>query len=666
MMSNPFHLVEKIIPKFRNFKITFKKIIFFFFLQMLATAGFAMSKQEVVDYINHAHNKKVIKHQSKHPTNKLHWENINGPNVSIALRVIKATSHPNILYILNNSEPYFIYKSLDGGATWSEIPLPNEAKIQNLLATDENSLILATQQGIYLSHDQGMHWIYSQNSPAKTSYLYLHALNPQWLLAINSDGYYLEINISMDGGLTWQAGGIGLERLVGDNYSNVTSFGKSVAIHTVNGVSVSTDGGFFWSYKNPHWIQKDLPYADSIYKSIAMSSNLDFYVSEGRYDRAGQPTELAIYKTDVEGKKWEKIFDDIGKIVLDKKDNIYILNYDNGFYTIHKSIDQGTSWKPVKQFNASEYYIYDIEILDNNRILLWTHEGVLASDEEQLNFNLLSIQLPKSDIYSLIAADDKTLLAVDDYKNQLYRSVDGGISWKKNDVEEARKLFMMNDQLSLSSADTILTSKDKGLTWDVKNKFNQNITRLSNNADTAWIVLHDGSKYLSHDLENWIQYAKKYEYSKDAINGNRIYSAYSPECCNRQPGGIKYSDDNGKSWNIILDGIYQDALAISAYQTNLIVVAYSSGVIKSKDGGKQWEVINAGLTDYDINDLIIVDENNYILATSHNIFRTQDGGEHWVQETEGPYNKLISSIFADQHHLLVGTNGSGIYKSDRI
>lgn len=628
-----------------------------------------MSKQEITDYINHAHNQPLIKHQVKYLANQLQWENLHGPNVSIAVRAIQDTAHPNILYVFNDSEPYFIYKSIDSGSTWLEVQLPNEVEITDLLTTEENSLILATNQGIYISHDQGMHWTYIHNSPIQAKYL--HAVNSQWLLAKSitpMNDRYIGIYVSTNGGMDWQLGGVGLERTsnVSDFYSNITGSGKAVAIHTSNGISVSTDGGYWWSYRNPNWKQLDFHYGDSLYKSIAMSSNLDLYVSEGRYNRNFEEIDHAIYRTDVAGKTWEKIFDNTGKIVLDKTDNIYLLSYANHGSNLHKSIDKGSSWQLLKQFNFPEYSIHDIEILDNNRILLWTDKGLLLSDEKQLNFTLLSIQLPKSNIISLVALEDNVLLAIDD-DNGLYRSVDGGASWKKNDEEKARQLFIVNNQLGLITNNRILISNDKGQTWQEKYKFNQPISRLTNNADAAWVLLEGGARYLSHDLENWVEYAKKYQDSIDTIAENRIYSAYSPGCCGankRKPGGIKLSDDNGKSWTVLLDGIYQDPLAISTYQTNLILAAYQNvGIIKSTDGGKQWEVMNAGLTDFYFDKIIIFDKNNYLLTTSNGIFRTQDGGQNWFQEKNGPFNKPISSIFVDQHRILVGTNGSGIYKA---
>ena len=120
----------------------------------VTSANYAMSKLEVVDFINH-HSTPAIKLHSSKQTNTLHWESLKGPMVTGSIHTVKDQYHPNTLYVYNADNP-LMFKSLDSGLTWQTISLPTNISVTDLLPIDVNQLILATTKGIFSS--KGIHF----------------------------------------------------------------------------------------------------------------------------------------------------------------------------------------------------------------------------------------------------------------------------------------------------------------------------------------------------------------------------------------------------------------------------------------------------------------------------------------------------------------------------
>jgi photosystem II stability/assembly factor-like uncharacterized protein len=124
------------------------------------------------------------------------------------------------------------------------------------------------------------------------------------------------------------------------------------------------------------------------------------------------------------------------------------------------------------------------------------------------------------------------------------------------------------------------------------------------------------------------------------------------------------SNDQGKTWSVLLDNIHYWTGKIAGYQSKVLLASFNgAGIIKSTDNGKTWSLINEGLTDFHFKILKVVDELHYYVAADQGVFRTEDGGMHWVAENNALENQDVLSLFVNENVLLAGTNGSGVFKA---
>lgn len=133
------------------------------------------------------------------------------------------------------------------------------------------------------------------------------------------------------------------------------------------------------------------------------------------------------------------------------------------------------------------------------------------------------------------------------------------------------------------------------------------------------------------------------------------------------------ADDNGQPF--VFNTTSANVVIVVTDPTNPnTVYAHSTtgtGIIKSTDKGEHWQTINRGLTNLNVNALIIQPNNRQILyaGTNAGIFKSVDGGGNW-KFLPGKLDKLaISALYINydinglSERLYAGTNG-GIYYSD--
>lgn len=610
------------------------KFISSLLLTTITSSTFALNNQEIVTLLNQQAKSSHHAPHNKHISSTLNWESLHGPQLSTAVNILQMKNNSSMLFAFRPFSVGGINKSTDGGQTWKTISIPKNIFMFDLISVDENHLLLAADQSIYSSTDQGEHWTLSANL---NRYGYkLFALNSNLIfLATDIHSASASLLRSLDGGKTWSPARLGLDT----EYSLRGLGGRDnlLLVGTV-GLNVSTNNGVIWSQPEK-WKGHGVA-------SLAVSSKHDIFFTD----------TSSLYKTDAQGLNLEEIknsiFKHIDDIKIDNRDNIYIIthtyNPDDHSY-LYQSTDQGKTWKLLKDFS----HIYHLTTLDNGKIIVSTNEGLLQYDEKLESFAKLPITFSVSETIKVLALDQNNLFALDGSSSGiLYGSHDGGKTWTSSHPEKVRDLGTLNDSLIKTEWKHLSTSNDKGQTWQEINSPGKECESISSQQDALILDCSDG-QYLTRDLSHWKTLKN---YGKNYVYGHSIYSS------NRK--SIKYSNDDGQTWKTLLDNLNDYGTHITGYQDKIVLVAaYEAGIIKTSDGGTTWDLMNNGIEDYQFSDIKALDENNYIATTKGGVYITSDGGKHWTAENTGLDNIEIKSLFINQDMLLVGTNGSGVFKA---
>jgi len=151
--------------------------------------------------------------------------------------------------------------------------------------------------------------------------------------------------------------------------------------------------------------------------------------------------------------------------------------------------------------------------------------------------------------------------------------------------------------------------------------------------------------------------------------GYPLYASGHPETGGNT--GLIKSTDGGKTWqhvsNVIEPSVDFHAMAVSKMDPRIIVGFDSAarGLFKTTDGGKTWETLQQ--PEY-INALAIspFDSNVIMAGTDRGIFKSDDGGQSWSQM--GSYSKLnVSALaFDDDAILFASVDTFGLVNSSNF
>ncbi len=250
----------------------------------------------------------------------------------------------------------------------------------------------------------------------------------------------------------------------------------------------------------------------------------------------------------------------------------------------------------------------------------------------------------------------------------LYRSADAGQSWEPadNGITIAGVLSLALDEATgdlYAAGDgpaTLFHSRDKGKSWE-------EIVSLKNDPTAKTWVYHPGPR-----RRGWA-----YNPSISAVAG-MLY-------VNIEEGWTYRSDDTGKTWHHLRNGIYIDAHIIQSNPNNprRVWCACARGCVSSWDGGDTWEYIDHGdtvareyCTGLAINPR---DTNMVVYSTAYGpgsaglygggsrVHCTTDDGKTWTDLSGGlPFpmpGQVCMMEFDQDNGLYVGTDSGDLYFS---
>ena len=529
------------------------------------------------------------------------------------LRAVRAKpASTSVLYAGADGGAGF-FRSTDGGATWqaSNSGLGTHFVKNVSVASTAGTVFLATSCGVYKSVDEGVNWTRSNGIPCTTVYSVRASADGVNVRAATFSGVYL----SGDSGDNFSA--TGLTSLTHD--VRFVSAGVLIAAVPGNGMWRTINNGTNWSQV------VTIPAQATPIAGITQVGT-DFWVA---LDGVG------VYKSTDGGATW--------------------------------ALDSSLSGLPAK----SVRFFTD----DPNTGTTWwaaTLAGVYTSPDSGANWSKASVGLPEGHVVNFAAdsSDPNVFYAEAD---TIYKSTDGGVNWAPADNGLGGHTYQGYGVATDPSSPNIVyastanagmyKSIDGGANW---NPINNGLPGMV--GTPPWFRMAPSDPltiYLALD------------------NGTGVWKTAN--------GGANWVNVSGNLGTLDSDALRTRKIVIDPTDPNRVYVATRAGVFGTTDGGTNWQWRHPGGTlGFNINRVeMLSSDPQTLLAAAYNVdgqdralsysgaFLTRDGGDTWEQIVSN--EKITTGLFvqtpggeARAYFLTWGhsdssmTDSGGVYKCTDI
>jgi photosystem II stability/assembly factor-like uncharacterized protein len=547
-----------------------------------------------------------------------------------------------------------VFRSVDGGATWSSLKLPFNVWSLAQDPRDPEVLLAGTGIGLFRSADGGASWSPIELGSGQWDVLVV-IFDPvipgkAWAgQAVNG------IFVSVDSGVSWTPrselpGGASPISLAVDPSSGALLAGTSLASRG-RPLFRSTDDGATWAAT-----------------SVRETTVFDIAASSGPTPTLYAATETAVFRSADGGVTWTSS-GRLGRgptclaVPPPPASFVYAGTYASGVF---KSTDRGTSWRHASRgLNGAE--IDAFAIAPSNPSVLYARVrdwDVFRSTDGGRTWRAagrgigLSLILP---ILRVHPRDPRIAYLAADH-GEIWKTTNGGTSWQSlSEGEEMGCMLTADFQIDPVDPDNLFVSGLNESTC-VNNHEEGCLAFRSTDAGESWTCsLEDGG----HTL---------------AIDPKRPASLFAG---NFQQ--ILRSTDAGKTWNDLAAAFLQESgrllstLFAAPRSPETVYAATTSGIFQSIDGGTNWQPRNSGLpAQPNIYELagspstarvLYAAIQQYQPATgkySGSLYRTTDGSSSWRQVAQGglPRSLLVQMEVHPSRPdvLLVAPERGGLYR----
>ncbi len=593
-------------------------------------------------------------------------------------------SNANTMYA-GTGEGYFngdairgggLFKTIDGGATWSLLPGTGGWGAVNRVAVSpsDSNVILATVNpgGIYRSTNGGASWTLVQSAAYMGVSL---AFNPKdgskaiaTIFTADNSAYFYKALYSTDAGQTWLAVTGGLERQLSFNRTELAYAPSDPSIVYADSgaeggtIWKSTDGGMSYArktttspnssqlwYDNAMWVSPTDP-------NLVVLGGNHFYRSSDGGVTLNQISEGYIL-TDEPHPDSHFITADPGYDGVTNK-RVYVTTDGGVHYTNDITTAAiGFGWGQLHSTNrTSQFYSADGD----------GKTGIIYGGLQDNGSQLLK---PGSDDSSMVFGGDGGFCAVDSTDNNflygeyvylaIHRSADGGASanWIFSGLTDAfsNANFIAPFILDPNNANRLLgggasvwrTNNAKGITpiWTaIRPPSSDYISALAvapGNSNVMWVGQNDGVIVRTGN----------------ALAANPIWATITSI---RSP----------------LPRRYVERITIDPANPKLVYVGFggfsANNLWKTTDAGLTWTSItgtgDTGLPPAPVRGIARHpdDPNILYVGTEVGVFVTYDGGKNWSTNDFGPASVSVDELkfMADSKILLAATHGRGVFTAD--
>ncbi|MFC1726191.1 putative Ig domain-containing protein, partial [candidate division KSB1 bacterium] len=591
------------------------------------------------------------------------WNRIEAEEVFSAAAIAVDPVNPQIVYAADRSKP-LLYKSSDGGETWSEYfdAGLDYRRLMCITIDPSNSSILYVgamkmggpgMLGGTFKIINGVSYDINGSLPKVPLAITVDPGTPDIAYTVlHESGVYRSTN----GGTTWtnisgQSSGLpesGFNNLIIDPNDSNTLFltgGCDVRFSTfesagldpdsVNSVYKSIDGGQTWTNIGGGMLGA---------QSGAVKS-LNFY--NGNSDQIYLGTENGVYFTTDGGENWQKSsglpYNTLGGISI-SSNTIYAFTNGAGLFTGQINPDNSITWNSdQKLINRIFFAQLLFHPEDDMTIYASGYPGGVFKSEDggvtwhEKNFGMVSFTVDdplRQGYYALdISRSDPDIMFLGLYGKGIYRSFNSGDTWYQ--------VNGLNREMAAKKITTIKIDPD-----------NENIIYVgtedgvfrSANSGSNWTDISSG--LVSGDVKTML-----FSPGGELFAGTRGYGLFSYD-------GIEWNPVSGfgnfgviwPMWNDRPMYQYTSLLIHPVDNSKMLIGTFPQGIYKSTDGGNSWRESNIGWTMDGVFCLVTHPDNPEIVysGTYNGINRSLDFGESWELWDNGwPDEQWVFSIDFD-------------------
>ena len=605
-----------------------------------------------------------------------------------------------------------VYRSLDGGKSWTNMGLKDSGHISQIWIDPEDSrhVLVAAQgplwnsggdRGLYETRDGGQSWQAiltvdddtginefvvdprDSNTIVASSY---QRRRHVWVLINGGPGS--AIHKTMDGGKTWSKVTKGLPEdnmgrigLAGAPSDPARLYAIIEASEEERGVYRSDDFGNNWSKQSDHMTTSPQYYNELVVDPVDA-------------DRV-YSLDTMTHMSEDGGKTWSKLgldwrhVDDHALWIDPDFTQHLIIGGDGGIY---ESFDRGVTWRHVRNLSIAQFY----RIQPDNAEPFY---NVCGGTQDN---NSLCAPSRTTVVHGITNSDWTMILSGDGYEPQIdpedpniiYTQYQyGGLARYDRRTQERVLIaphpasgekqykWNWNTPLLISphdnkrlyyAAEKLFRSDDRGDTWraispDLTRQLDRNALKVMGRVWSVDTIAKNDSTSM---------YGAAIGLSESPLMEGLIYVG-------TDDGVLNVTEDGGTNWRRTTSfrgvpdmSLIEDVLA-STHDTNVAYAAidnhkrgdYKPYVLRSNDRGRSWRLISGDLPARGSAHTIVEDHKNpnlLFVGTEFGLFFSQNGGTNWHPlKTNFPTIAVRDlEIQARENDLVVGTFGRGIYILD--
>ncbi|HIC74472.1 MAG TPA: glycosyl hydrolase, partial [Candidatus Marinimicrobia bacterium] len=572
------------------------------------------------------------------------WQNVSDGHFGVGSigAIAVSSSNPNVVYVgtgtacvrgVSNSHGDGVYKSMDGGETWSHLGLKNTRHISKVIIHPDNPdhVYVAAQgtpwtgskeRGIYRSKDGGKTWeqIFFVDELASASDLSMDMTNPRVLYAafwhhqrlpwqVRSGGPGSGIYKSTDGGDSWDKLEKGLPEEMGKT---------SVAVSPVNPkrVWVLTESNKWGLYRSDDG-GKSFTRVNKDRVLIARSWYYIHVFADPQNENTVYVLNAPVMKSTDGGKTFENVrtpHGDNHDLWINPHDNQIMINGNDGGANV--SFNGGRTWSTQQNQPTAQFY----RVITDNRFPYWVYGGQQDNSSVAIASRARG-GIDWKDWYSVAGCESAYLAFDPDNPVLVYGGCYQGLINELNVESGNSRSIMAYEYLGLGS-DPI----------DQKYRFNWNAPIVASPHDPQ-IIYHAGNVVLKTEDrgESWavispdLTLNKKENLGKggapitnEAAGGEIYHTILYLELSTHEEGTIwagsddglvHVTKDGGKTWNNVTpNGLKEgmvNAIDVSPHDPATAYIAFTRYkfadfkpyIYKTDNYGKTWKKIIRGISD---------------------------------------------------------------------